>query len=121
MGVSLGVAIVGISLAYYLYLKNPEAPGKIASTFKTLYRVMFNKYYMDEIYNAIFVQPIRRGSEWLWHSVDDSGIDAIANGAGRLCTGLSGVLKRLQTGYVQNYAIWMLVGAVLLIAYYFFR
>jgi NADH-quinone oxidoreductase subunit L len=121
MGVSLGVAIVGISLAYYLYLKNPEAPGKIANTFKTLYRIIFNKYYMDEIYNAIFVQPIRRGSEWLWHSVDENVIDGTANGAGRLCTGLSAMLKRLQTGYVQNYAIWMLVGTVLLIAYYLFR
>ena len=121
MGVSLGVAIVGISLAYYLYLKNPEAPGKIAGTFKTLYRIIFNKYYMDEIYNAIFVQPIRRGSEWLWHSVDENVIDGTANGAGRLCTGLSAILKRLQTGYVQNYAIWMLVGTVLLIAYYLFR
>jgi NADH-quinone oxidoreductase subunit L len=121
MGVSLGVAIVGISLAYYLYLKNPEAPGKIAGTFKTFYRIIANKYYMDEIYDAIFVQPIRRGSEWLWHSVDDNVIDGTANGAGRLCTGLSAILKRLQTGYVQNYAIWMLVGTVLLIAYYLFR
>jgi len=121
MGISLGVAIVGISLAYYLYLKNPEVPGKIANTFKTLYRIIFNKYYMDEIYNAIFVQPIRRGSEWLWHSVDENVIDGTANGAGRLCTGLSAILKRLQTGYVQNYAIWMLAGTVLLIAYYLFR
>ena len=121
MGISLGVAIVGIGLAYYLYLKKPEAPVIIASKFKTVYRIIFNKYYMDEIYNAIFVQPIRRGSEWLWHSVDDGVIDGTANGAGRLCTGLSAILKRLQTGYVQNYAVWMLVGAVLLITYYLFR
>ena len=121
MGISMGVAILGICLAYYFYLKNPEAPGKIADKFKTLYRVIANKYYMDEIYNAIFVQPIRLGSEWLWHAIDENVIDGTANGAGRLCTGLSAMLKRLQTGYVQNYAIWILLGTVVLIAYYLFR
>ena len=73
---------------------------------------------MDEIYDALFVQPIRRGSEWLWHTIDDGVVDGIANGSARLFTGLSSVLKRLQTGYVQNYAVWMLVGIVFLIVYY---
>ena len=117
MGVSLGVALLGIGLAYYLYLKNPQAPAKIAEHFKRLYRVIFNKYYMDEIYDALFVQPIRRWSEWLWHSIDDGVVDGIANGSARLFVGLSSVLKRLQTGYVQNYAVWMLVGIVFLIVY----
>jgi len=121
MGVSLGVAMVGIGLAYYFYLKKPEVPGIIAEQFKLIYRIIFNKYYIDEIYNAIFVQPIRRGSEWLWHSFDDGMVDATANGSGRLFIGLSTILKRLQTGYVQNYAVWMLVGTVLLMAYCLFR
>jgi len=118
MGVSLGVALLGIVLAYYLYLVNPQAPAKIADNFKRLYRVIFNKYYVDEIYATLFVQPIRRGSEWLWHYFDDGVIDGIANGSARLFTGMSSILKRLQTGYVQNYAVWMLVGIVFLVVYY---
>jgi len=121
MGISLGIAVIGIALAYYLYLKNPRAPVVIANKFKAIYQLMFNKYYVDEIYNALFVQPIRRGSEWLWHSFDDGVIDGIVNGAGRWCSGLSTILKRLQTGYVQSYAVWMLVGTVLLMVYYLFR
>ncbi|MFH0812375.1 MAG: NADH-quinone oxidoreductase subunit L [Pseudomonadota bacterium] len=121
MGISLCVALAGIGLAYYLYIKNPEAPAMVAGQFKRIYRILFNKYYMDEIYNALFVQPIRQGSEWLWRSFDDGVVDGTANGAGRLFTGLSALLKRLQTGYVQNYAVWMLAGVVVLIAYYLFR
>ena len=121
MGVSLGVAILGIILAYYLYIRRPEAPRMIAEHFKRLYRIVFNKYYVDEIYDTVFVQPIREGSEWLWHSFDDEVVDGVVNGSGRLFTGLSSILKRLQTGYVQNYAVWMLVGIVFLIVYYLFR
>jgi NADH-quinone oxidoreductase subunit L len=121
MAASLGVALAGIGLAYYLYIKNPKAPATVAARFKGIYRLLLNKYYMDEIYNAIFVQPIRSWSEWLWHSFDDGVVDGTANGTGRLVTGLSSIMKRLQTGYVQNYAIWMLVGVVVLIAYYLCR
>ena len=53
----------------------------------------------------------------MWHSIDDGVVDGIANGSARLFVGLSSVLKRLQTGYVQNYAVWMLVGIVFLIVY----
>ncbi|RLA95092.1 MAG: NADH-quinone oxidoreductase subunit L [Deltaproteobacteria bacterium] len=121
MAISLGVAIAGILLAFLFYIKNPQAPVRVAEKIKGIYQIVFNKYYVDEIYNALFVQPIKKGSEWLWHSFDDMVVDGMVNGSGRLFSGLSSILKRLQTGYVQNYAIWMLVGIVFLIVYYLFR
>lgn len=120
MSASLILATLGILLAYFLYLVDPKTPVEIAATFKRLHRWLFNKYYIDELYDAVFVQPIRRGSEWLWHAFDEWFIDGIANGSARVVGGCSAVLKRIQTGYVQQYVVVMLVGIVLLIAYYLF-
>ncbi len=120
MAGSIILALLGIALAYFLYLVDPKTPVEIASQFRRIYRTLYNKYYVDEIYDAGFVQPIRRGSEWLWHAFDDGFIDGMANGSARIVGGCSAVLKRIQTGYVQQYVVVMLVGIVLLIAYYLF-
>ena len=87
MTISLGVAIAGILLAFFFYIKNPQAPVRVAEKIKGIYQIVFNKYYVDEIYNALFVQPIKKGSEWLWHSFDDMVVDGMVNGSGRLFSG----------------------------------
>jgi len=120
MAASLILALLGIGIAYFLYLVDPKTPVEIASQFKRLYRTLYNKYFVDELYDAVFVQPIVRGSQWLWHACDDWFIDGMANGSARVVGGFSAVLKRVQTGYVQQYVVIMLVGVVVLIAYYLF-
>jgi NADH-quinone oxidoreductase subunit L len=120
MAASLVLALLGIGIAYFLYLVDPKTPAEIAATFKRTYRALYNKYFVDELYDVMFVQSIRRGSEWLWHMFDDWFIDGMVNGSARVVGGFSAVLKRLQTGYVQQYAVVMLVGIVVLIVYYLF-
>lgn len=120
MAGSLVLALLGIGIAYFLYLVDPKAPVEIAGQFKSIHRTLYNKYYIDELYDALFVQPIRRGSEWLWHAFDDGFIDGTINGAARIVGGFSSVLKRIQTGLAQQYAVLMLAGIVVLVAYYLF-
>ncbi len=111
MGVSVAIGIAGIIAAYYFYIKRPELPGKIAQRFKGIYNLLYNKYYVDEIYFAYVVTPINIISTFFWKVFDEKLIDgAMVNGSAWLVQRISGGLKRLQTGYVQHYALSILVG-----------
>ena len=122
MAISVIVALVGIWIAYMLYLKNPDAPGKLARKLRGLYKLSYNKYYMDEIYNATVVQPIKNTSDFfLWRFFDVGIIDGIVNGVAALMQYVSGKLRRLQSGLVQNYAFFMLLGVVIILGYFIFR
>ena len=86
------------------------------------HRLLSNKYYVDEIYNAVFVQPIKRVSETgLWKVVDAGLIDGIVNGVGLTVRGWSAVLRRVQTGSVRAYAMSIFVGVVAILGYYLWR
>ena len=117
MLVSMGIAVIGIIIAYNLYLKNKNLPDQLASRFKGLYTLVYNKYYIDELYNALFVNPIKEGSNLLWLSFDDKVIDGMVNGAGQAVRSFSGSLRKIQTGYLQNYALFILLGVVAIIFY----
>src|SRR5262249_11215865 len=105
MIVSSGVALAGIGLAFYFFLRNRLAADRVTARFASLYRVLLNKYYVDEIYDATVVQPIRIASEdGLWKIVDARVIDGSVNGVGRIVSGWSELLRRLQTGSVRAYA-----------------
>jgi NADH-quinone oxidoreductase subunit L len=117
MLVSMGIAIIGIIIAYNFYLKNPKLPDQLASRFKGLYTLIYNKYYIDELYNALFVNPIKEWSNLLWLSFDDKVIDGMVNGAGKVVRSFSGTLRKVQTGYLQNYALFILLGVVAIIFY----
>ncbi|MFH1626357.1 MAG: NADH-quinone oxidoreductase subunit L [Pseudomonadota bacterium] len=121
MAVSLIIALSGLGLAYYMYVKNPSAPRKIAEKFSLLYRLIINKYFVDEIYDFLFVNPIKRGSVFLWQFFDNRVVDGTVNGSGRFVQWGSTILKRVQTGYVQNYALSILVGIGAIIGYFLFR
>jgi len=119
MAGSVGVALCGIGLAWYLYRVRPEKPREIAEKVPGLYDVVLNKYYVDEIYDVAIVQRIVNGSVWLWEAFDDIFIDGIVNGVGELVRGAGGGLRRLQTGFVGNYAFSVLLGAVVLLGILF--
>src|SRR5262245_16467852 len=122
MIVSSAIAIVGIGLASYFFLRNRGAADAIAARFSGLHRLLMNKYYVDEIYDATIVQPIRIVSqEGLWKGVDVKLIDGAVNGVGESVIGASDLLRRLQTGSVRVYAASLFVGVVAILGYYLWR
>jgi hypothetical protein len=85
------------------------------------YNLIFNKYYVDELYDLLFARPTVALSNWLWRSVDAEVIDGVINGTANTVGANSGLWRRLQTGNVQHYAISMLLGAVAILGYYALR
>jgi NADH-quinone oxidoreductase subunit L len=122
MIVSSLVALVGIGLAMFFFLRNRRAADAAAERFSGLHRVLLNKYYVDEIYDATIVQPIRIVSEdALWKCVDVRVIDGAVNGVGETIGGMSEVLRRIQTGSVRMYAASLFFGVVAILGYYLWR
>ncbi len=115
MGLSTGIALVGILLAYVLYVKKPDLPVRIAGVFKLFYKVLLNKYYVDEIYDATVVNPTIKSSFFLWRWIDVKVIDGFVNGVARLVELKSEALRLFQTGFVRNYALSMLFGGIVII------
>ena len=122
MALSTGIALAGIGIAMYFWLRNRNAADAIARRFAGVYRLLLNKYYVDEIYDAVIVQPIRIISTGaLWKGVDVRGIDLAVNGVGFTVRGSSSILRRLQTGSIRAYAASLFLGAVLILGYYLWR
>jgi NADH-quinone oxidoreductase subunit L len=122
MGVSTIVAFAGIGLAAFFFLTNRRAADAMAQRFAGPRQLLANKYYVDEIYDAAVVQPIRIVSEdALWKNIDARLIDGAVNGAGEVVGGLSEVVRRLQTGSVRAYAASLFAGVVLVLGYYLWR
>jgi NADH-quinone oxidoreductase subunit L len=122
MLVSVAVAFVGIAIATFFFLRNRRAADAMADRFSGVHRVLTNKYYVDEVYDAAVVQPIRIASEeGLWKTIDARVIDGAVNGAGQTVGGMSELLRRIQTGSVRSYAASLFVGVVLILGYYLWR
>ncbi len=122
MGVSVVAALSGIGLASFIYRQRPSIADSLASSFSGLYALLVGKYFVDEIYDAVFVQPIKRVSTlFLWRGVDAGLIDGTVNSVGFAVRGLSAVLRRLQTGSVRAYAMSLFVGVVAIVGYFLWR
>ena len=114
--VSVAFGLAGIALAWLFYVAKPGLPDQVATTFNGLYKLIYNKYFVDEIYGAVVVNPVVSGSrEVLWKGVDVAVIDGAVNGVGNRARGIGGVLKRLQSGNIRSYAAWVLLGSVFLL------
>jgi NADH-quinone oxidoreductase subunit L len=119
MGVSTLVAAAGISLAVFFFLRNRAAADRMAHRFAGVHRVLENKYYVDEIYDAAIVQPIQIVSqEGLWKRLDVRVIDGAVNGVAETVGGMGELLRRLQTGSVRAYAASVFVGVICILGYY---
>ena len=122
MLVSTAVALAGIGIAAYFFLKNRRAADAIAERFSGVRRLLLNKYYVDEIYDATVVQPLRIVSEeGLWKVVDVKIIDAAVNGVGQTVSASSEGVRRIQTGSVRAYAASVFLGVVAILGYYLWR
>ena len=122
MAFSSGIAFAGIGIAAYFFLRRSDAADRVATSFAGAHRVLLNKYYVDELYDALVVQPVKRTSERaLWRVFDAGVIDGAVNGAGSFVNGASAILRRLQTGSMRAYALSVFVGVVLILGYYVWR
>ena len=118
MAVSVLLGIGGIYLAYTAYLKKPELSVKLRKSVGDFYDVLLHKYYIDEIYQAVVVKPIIYVSErYLWHGVDEVMIDGSVNGTGKTVRFFGRILRKTQTGFVQNYALAFVIGIVIMVGY----
>jgi NADH-quinone oxidoreductase subunit L len=119
MAISVGVAFAGIGIAAYFWLRNRNAAAALARQFSGLHRLLMRKYYVDEIYDAAIVQPIKLVSTGgLWHGVDAGIIDGTVNGVGSVIGALSAGLRRLQNGSVRSYAAALFLGVALILGWY---
>jgi NADH-quinone oxidoreductase subunit L len=122
MLVSSLVAVAGIGIAIYFFLKNRLAADRAADRFLGVRNLLLNKYYVDEIYDAAIVQPIRIVSEnALWKVVDVRVIDGAVNGVGETVASLSERLRLVQSGSVRTYAASLFLGVVAILGYYLWR
>jgi NADH-quinone oxidoreductase subunit L len=122
MGVSVGAALAGIGLAFYFWNRNRAAADRMARNFSGVYRLLLNKYYVDEIYDGAVVQPIKQFSTvGLWRGADAGLIDGAVNGVGALVRTTSGGLRRLQTGSIRTYAASLFLGVVVILGWYLLR
>ena len=122
MLVSTLVALSGIGIATFFFLKSREAARSVAEQFSGVYRVLSRKYYVDEIYDAAVVQPIRIISEdGLWRGLDVRVIDGAVNGVAEIVDAAGEWLRRAQTGSVRTYAASLFLGAVTVLGYYLWR
>ncbi len=143
--VSVAIAAAGIALAYLMYLGRPGMADRLADRFRGLYTLLLNKYWVDEWYNAIFVDFGKKLCRGLW-SVDSRGVDGVVNGTSALTVLMSRVsaafdfrfvdglvnaiadliqgggqaFRRTQTGVIQNYLLAMAMGVFVIVSLFFF-
>jgi NADH-quinone oxidoreductase subunit L len=111
------VAIAGVALAWYVYGRSPVRAASIGVARNPLHKLLLEKYYVDEIYDFLFVRPIYRLSLWLAGVFDPRVIDGLVNGTATAVTAWARGLRQVQTGFVMNYALGILLGAVAVVAY----
>lgn len=121
MGVSVAAAAIATILAHTKYVKNRHIPATDGSERTTLARLSFNKFYIDEIYNALITKPLDALSGFFFKVIDKSGIDAFVNGTGKTAVASSRGLRLLQSGNVGFYIFMMVVGIIAILFYGFFK
>jgi NADH-quinone oxidoreductase subunit L len=122
MALSSGVAFAGIGIAAYFWLRNRNAAARLARSMSGVYHLLSNKYYVDELYEAAIVQPIKLFSTGgLWKGMDAGIVDGAVNGVGLAVEASSSGLRRMQTGSMRTYAAALFLGAVAILGYYLWR
>ncbi|HUA56064.1 MAG TPA: NADH-quinone oxidoreductase subunit L [Candidatus Sulfotelmatobacter sp.] len=122
IGLPTIVAVIGIVAAYVAYIRLPDLPSRFAATFRTLYLFLLNKWYFDEIYDAVFVRPALFIGRGLWRTGDGAIIDGLGpDGIATTARNLARWVSARQTGYVYHYAFAMLIGVVVIMSWYLYR
>ena len=120
-GVAVGAALIGLGVAYWLYLKRPGKADGLAHSLKPAYTTLLNKYYVDELYAAVVVKPLLWiSTNVLWKAADVAGIDGAVNGIADGARTIGDGVRHTQSGNTRSYAVWVVVGAIVIIAVVFF-
>src|ERR1700733_844835 len=107
------IALIGLLLAWWFYIKSPQTPKKLADSLRAPYTLILHKYYVDELYNAAIIQPLLWiSTNVLWHVVDETVIDGSVNGVARVTRESGSQLREIQSGNARSYATWVVIGAV---------
>lgn len=110
--------VAGFAVAVYFYLVKPDTPGRLATSMDTIYKFLLNKWYIDEIYDFVFVRPAMFLGRFFWKRGDGWFIDGFGpNGIAARVQDITGRVVKLQTGYVYHYAFAMLIGVAALITW----
>ena len=110
---AVSVGAIGILMAYAFYVVRPGMPESMARSLGGFYTSVYNKFYVDEIYDAVIVNPILTGSRSvLLKGVDRGLLDSLVNGTAVQIRNIGGVLKQLQSGNIRSYATWVVLGSV---------
>ena len=120
-GVAVMIALAGAVVAYWLYLKRPEKADGLAKSLKPAYTTLLNKYYVDEAYAALVVKPLLWiSTNLLWKAAEVATIDGAVNAIAEGATAIGDGVRHTQSGNTRSYAVWVVVGALLVIAVVFF-
>ncbi len=113
IGYPVLIALAGLLVAWWFYIKSPETPKKLADSLRAPYTLVLHKYYVDELYNAAIIQPLLWiSTNVLWHVVDEGVIDGTVNGVARVARESGSELREIQSGNARSYATWVVIGAV---------
>jgi NADH-quinone oxidoreductase subunit L len=112
-GVAVLVALIGFFAAWWMYIKRPEEAKQLAERSKGAYKLLLNKYYVDEIYDFLIVRPLLWiSTNVLWRGIDEGIIDGTVNGVAQVARRIGGEARQIQGGNARSYATWVVIGAV---------
>jgi NADH-quinone oxidoreductase subunit L len=113
LGAPVIAGLLGFFLAWWLYIKSPETPKKVADSLAAPYKLLSGKYFIDELYLAAVVRPLVWFSDKvLWHAIDERAIDGTVNGVAFVSRESGARLRRATTGNIRSYATWIVLGVL---------
>jgi NADH-quinone oxidoreductase subunit L len=112
--IALGSGLTGIVLAYVFYVLNPRLPESIANGLGGAYRLVLNKFYIDEIYDSLVVRPVLWSARDVFWAMDRVIVDGAVNGVASQARAVGRVLRSWQTGSIRTYASWVVIGSVII-------
>ena len=119
--VAVVAALIGLAIAYWLYSRQPKKADDLAKSLRLAHTMLLNKYYVDELYAAVVVRPlVWISTNVLWKGADVAGIDGVVNGIASGATSVGDGVRHTQSGNTRSYAVWVVVGALVIIAVIFF-
>jgi NADH-quinone oxidoreductase subunit L len=121
-GPAVYLALAGVLTAWYLYLRRPDLPDRIAARYSRAYRLLINKYYFDWFNENVVAAGVRNFGGSLWRRGDETVIDGwLVNGSARAVASIASVMRRVQSGYLYHYAFAMIIGLSLLLGWLLLR
>lgn len=121
MGVSVGLAVISASLAYHFYVRKPEIPAQVVAKIEPAYKLVYNKFMVDELYFGVIINPLINVSRQIWYYVDVNVIDKMTYFTSDLMKNAGSFVRSLQSGNMQQYAMYIGLGVVVALSFILMR